>query len=259
MAPKTPEQQMIERAKALRLHGILAHWEEIEDKQWIEQMLCWEEQERTRRSLERRLSEAHIGRFKPMSEFDWSWPTSCDRGAINALMSLEFIPEAGNVVLLGSNGVGKTMIARNIAYQAVIAGYTALFVNASTILAELASQDSERLLQQRFNRFTRPRLLVIDELGYLSYSTRYADLLFELVSRRYEKNSIIITTNRPFSEWGEVFPSAACVVSLIDRLLHNAEVLAIDGESYRYKEAQERRNTREAKRKSPSKKAKAES
>jgi DNA replication protein DnaC len=126
-------------------------------------------------------------------------------------------------------------------------------------LAELASQDSERMLQQRFNRFTRPSLLIIDELGYLSYSTRYADLLFELVSRRYEKNSIIITTNRPFSEWGEVFPSAACVVSLIDRLLHNAEVLAIDGESYRYKEAQERRNTREAKRKSSRKKAEAES
>ena len=96
----------------------------------------------------------------------------------------------------------------------------------------------------RRRHYAGPRLLVIDEVGYLSYSNRHADLLFELVSRRYEHNSTLVTTNRPFAEWREVFPSAACVVSLVDRLVHNAEVLAIEGKSYRLKEAQERAEQR---------------
>ncbi|MBK1736290.1 hypothetical protein CKO15_13680 [Halorhodospira abdelmalekii] len=185
-----------------------------------------------------------------MSEFDWAWPTACDRELVDSLMRLEFIAEHNNVAILGSNGVGKTMIARNLAYQAVIAGHTALFVTASGLLADLAAQQSDLLLQRRLGRYTRPQLLLIDEVGYLSYSTRYADLLFELISRRYEKSSTIITTNRPFSEWSEVFPNAACVVSLVDRLLHHSEVLTIDGDSYRLKEAKERSATRTAKNKS---------
>jgi DNA replication protein DnaC len=119
-----------------------------------------------------------------------------------------------------------------------------LFTSAGQLLGELAALDSDSALRRRLRHYAGPRLLVIDEVGYLSYSNRHADLLFELVSRRYEHNSTLVTTNRPFAEWREVFPNAACVVSLVDRLVHNAEVLAIEGESYRLKEARERSEQR---------------
>jgi DNA replication protein DnaC len=232
------------RAEALNLHGVLAHWEEAGAAGWLATLIDWEEQERTRRSLERRLRAAHIGRFKPICDFDWTWPKRCDRSAFEALMALDFLNDATNAILVGPNGVGKSTLARNIAHQALIHGHTVLFISAGQLPGDLAALDSDSALRRRLRHYAGPRLLVIDEVGYLSYSNRHADLLFELVSRRYEHNSTIITTNRPFAEWREVFPNAACVVSLVDRLVHNAEVLAIEGESYRLKEAQERADQR---------------
>jgi len=236
------------RAKALRLHGLLAHWQEAATEGWIASLLDWEEEERGRRSLERRLGEAHIGRFKPLADFDWKWPKQCDRAAIEALMSLDFLNDATNIVLRGPNGIGKTLIAKNVAHQALIHGHTVLVTSAGQLLSDLAALDSDSALRRRLRHYVRPRLLVIDEVGYLSYSNRHADLLFELVSRRYEQKSTLITTNRRFAEWGEVFPNAACVVSLVDRLVHNAEIIVIDGESYRRKEAEERAKERARKR-----------
>jgi DNA replication protein DnaC len=228
------------RAKALKLYGLLAHWEEIAAAEWLEPLIGWEEQERARRGLERRLANARLGRFKPLADFDWNWPAQCERHSIEELMRLGFVAEAANAVLVGPNGVGKSTIARNIAHEAVLLGHTVLFTTAAQMLNELAAQDGDRALRQRLALYARPRLLVIDEIGYLSYSNRHADLLFEVVSRRYEEKSILITTNRPFGEWNEVFPNAACVVSLVDRLVHHAEIIPIEGESYRLKEARER-------------------
>ena len=236
------------RAKALHLNGLLIHWQEAAKGGWVPALLDWEEQERARRSLERRLAEAHIGRFKPLSDFDWAWPKSCDRSAIEALMSLDFLKEPSNVILVAPNGLGKTMIAQNAAHQAVISGHSVLFTTAGHMLGDLAALDSDSALRRRLRHYARPRLLVIDEVGYLSYSNRHADLLFELVSRRYEQSSTFITTNRPFGEWHEVFPNAACVVSLVDRLIHHAEIHRLDGDSYRHKEAQERAAARAARR-----------
>jgi DNA replication protein DnaC len=236
------------RAKALGFYGLLAHWPEVGTADWVGSVVEWEEQERGRRGLERRLQNAHIGRFKQVCDFDWSWPKRCDRAAFDALMTLEFLKDATNVVLLGPNGVGKTTLARNIAYQAVVDGHTVLFTNAGQMLGDLAALDSDSALRSRLRHYARPSVLVIDEVGYLSYSNRHADLLFQLVSRRYENKSTIVTTNRCFREWKEVFPNAACVVSLVDRLLHNAEVLEIEGESYRVKEAMERNEQRARKR-----------
>jgi DNA replication protein DnaC len=155
-----------------------------------------------------------------------------------------FLEEAANAILVGPNGVGKSTIARNIAHQAVLAGHTVLCTSAGHMLNELAGADGDRALRHRLALYARPRLLVLDEIGYLSYSNRHADLLFEIVSRRYQEKSTLITTNRPFAEWGEVFPNAACVVSLVDRLVHNAEIIPIEGESYRLKEAKERSEQR---------------
>ena len=163
-------------------------------------------------------------------------------------MTLDFLKDASNVVLVGPNGVGKTMCACNIGYQAVLAGHTALFTTAGQLLGELAALDSDSALRRRLRQYAAPDVLVIDEVGYLSYSNRHADLLFELVSRRYQHKSTVVTTNRAFAEWGEVFPNAACVVSLIDRLMHRAEVVRIDGDSYRAKEAEERGAQRHAQR-----------
>ena len=170
------------RASALQLHGLLVHWNEAVAESWPAMLIGWEEQERTRRSLERRLREAQIGRFKPICDFDWSWPKSCDRTAIEALITLEFLTEASNPILIGPNGVGKSMIAQNIAYQAVAAGHSVLFTTAGRLLGDLASLDSDAALRRRLHHYSRPALLAIDEVGYLSYSNRHADLMFELIS-----------------------------------------------------------------------------
>ncbi len=147
-------------------------------------------------------------------------------------------------MLVGPNGVGKTMLVKNIAHQALIRGHTVRFTTAGELLGELAALDSDTALRRRLRHYATPDLLVIDEIGYLSYSNRHADLLFELVSRRYETKSTIVTTNKAFSEWSQVFPNAACVVSLVDRLIHHSEVISIEGESYRLKEAKERSEQR---------------
>ena len=200
-----------------------------------------EERERQRRSLERRKRNAHLCAFKPISDFDWSWPKRVDREAVNELFTLAFIDEGANVILLGPNGVGKTTIAHNLGYEALIHGHTVLITTASDMLNDLAAQDGTTALNRRLRRYAHPRVLVIDEVGYLSYDNRHADLLYEVISRRYrEEKSIIITTNKPFSEWPSVFPNAACVVTLIDRLMHRAEVIQIEADSYRLKDAKGR-------------------
>jgi DNA replication protein DnaC len=244
---------LIERAKALKLYGLIAHWDEASQAEWVSHLLQWEEGERSERSLVSRLKCARIGRFKPLANFDWKWPKKCDREAIEDFMQLTFLNEAINIVICGPNGVGKSTVARNIAHQAVIHGHTALFTTAGDMLNELASQDGDSALRRKLKFYAQPALLVIDEVGYLSYSNRHADLMFEIISRRYHKKSTVITTNKPFTEWREIFPNASCVVSLVDRLVHRSEIINIEAESYRLKEAKEdsvKRKEMRAKRKS---------
>jgi DNA replication protein DnaC len=155
----------------------------------------------------------------------------------------------GYLVLIGPNGVGKTMMLKNLAHHCVMRGYTVRFTTASAMLNELAAQDSSAALSRRLRQYIQPQLLCVDEVGYLSYDSRYADLLFEVVTRRYEAlKPIVLTTNKPFSEWPDVFPHAACVVTLVDRLIHRCEVIYIDGQSYRANEAKERAASKRANR-----------
>jgi len=258
--PSIDSAQLEERANTLRLMGLLANWDlacsDPARLGWTSELLCREENERARRSLERRLRSAHIGRFKPLADFDWSWPAHCDRTALLELMTLSFMDDATNVVLVGPSGVGKSMLAANLGHQALVQGRTVLYATAGQLLGDLAALDSDSALRRRLRHYAGPDLLLIDEVGYLSYSNRHADLLFELISRRYEKKSTVLTTNRPFKEWKEVFPNAACVVSLIDRLVHRCEVVAIQGDSYRLKEAKDRAAQKAAMRAATSRRAK---
>jgi DNA replication protein DnaC len=231
---------LLQRIRALGLFGLAFRWNEVRDLPWIPTLLEFEESDRQRRSLERRLRNARIGAFKPIADFDWEWPRKLDRESVDDLFTLGFIDEGSNVVFIGQNGVGKTMIIKNLAHQALVHGHTVRFTTASDMLAELAAQDSSQSLARRLRRFCNPALLCVDEVGYLSYDNRYADLLFEVVSRRYQaRRPIVLSTNKVFDDWSQVFPNAACVVTLIDRLVHRCEQVEIDADSYRLKEAKE--------------------
>jgi DNA replication protein DnaC len=204
----------------------------------LEQLVQAEAAERSRRSLERRLRFSGIKKFKPLADFEWSWPTKIERDVIERALTLDFLAEARNVVLVGYNGLGKTMIAQNICHAAVLAGYSVLFRSAAALLEELHRQDPDGR-RRKLRTYGNVGLLCIDEVGYLSFDDKAADLLYEVINRRYERKSIILTTNRAFKEWNEVFPNATCIVTMLDRLLHHADVTVIEGDSYRVRESEQ--------------------
>jgi len=215
MTSKPSPDPLAQRARRLGLYGLLARWQELGDQPWVVTLIESEEAERSRRSLERRIRTSKVGRFKSIADFNWSWPDKIDRPLIEELMQLGFIEEATNVILAGPNGVGKSTIAQNIVHQALLCGHTVLCASASAMLNDLAAQDTSTALARRLRRYVNPAVLLIDEVGYLSYDSRAADLLFEVVSRRHEQRSIVLTTNKPFAEWNEVFPNSSSVTALL--------------------------------------------
>jgi DNA replication protein DnaC len=228
--------ELHQRLRALGLLGLASRIDEVRNEPWLERVLTIETEERQHRGLDGRMKNSRLGRFKAIANYDWRWPKRIDREAIDALLRLDFARDGANVVLVGPNGVGKTMIAKNLVHVAIKAGRTARFTTASRMLTELAAQDGTAALHRTYRRYTSPGVLLVDEVGYVAYANRHADVLFEVVNRRYEMGrSIIVTTNRAFTEWGELFPNAICVVRLVDRLVHHCEIVQIDGESYRLK------------------------
>jgi len=248
------ETDLKDRARRLKLWGLLAQWESLSKQAWVREYLSVEEDERDRRSLERRIHGARLGAFKSMADFDWQWPEKIDRDQVEDLLQLSFLDDATNVVLLGPSGIGKTMIAQNLGHQALQHGHTVRRVTASEMLNDLAAQESSAALTRRLRRYCGPRLLILDEVGYLSYDGRYGDLLFEVVSRRHLQRSTVLTSNKAFSEWTQVFAGASCVSALVDRIVHRAEIVKIAGESYRKKEAAERAEQKAKERADKSKK-----
>ena len=205
----------------------------------LERLVQTELEARLHQRVERRLKDARLGRFKPLADFDWTWPTQIHRSTVERVFTLDFLTQRENVIIVAPNGLGKTMLAKNLVHQAILAGHSARFVTAADLILDLTSQDTARALQRRLRTYLRPSLIAIDEVGYLAYDAHAADLLFQVVSRRYEQKSLVVTTNLPFKQWDTVFPNAACAVALIDRLTHHAEMISIEGESYRKREAEQ--------------------
>ena len=223
---------------AAQLDDMLAHAARLRwsPRQLLEHLAQIEVAERAHRSLERRLRAAEIKKFKPMADFEWSWPTRIERDVIERALTLDFLAEARNLVLVGANGLGKTMIAQNICHAAVLAGHSALFRTASKLLTELHRQTPEGR-RRKLRSYANVALLCIDEVGYLSFDDKSADLLYEVINQRYEQKSLILTTNKPFKQWASIFNNDGTLASaVLDRLLHHAETVVIEGSSFRMKD-----------------------
>ncbi|SOE96197.1 IstB-like ATP binding protein [Burkholderia sp. D7] len=202
------------RAHALRLYGLIAHWPDVVAEPWVAPLLQWEEDERGRRSLERRIRDAHLGSFKPLCDFDWAWPKRCDRAVVEELMALEFVKDTANVVLIGPNGVGKSTLALNLAYQAIVHGHTALFTTAGQMLGELAALDSDSALRRRLNRYASPDVLVVDLCAVPRYvestASAFVRLGFKAVELHITETSYrdsSVHLNGRFTCWNCSFPA----------------------------------------------------
>ncbi|HEX4513435.1 MAG TPA: IS21-like element helper ATPase IstB [Polyangiaceae bacterium] len=244
----------------LRALGLIATSSSLDDiialatkKRWgpaeiFEHVCDLEEKDRLRRGLERRMQRSRLEKFKLMADFEWDWPSAIDRPLVESLLDLGFLDGPRNVVLVGTGGLGKSMIAQNIAHRAVLAGRSVLFLSASKLLLDLAAQEGARALERRLRYFAKVGLLVIDELGFLAFDNHNADLIFEVFSRRYEKKSTVLTTNLAFADWHTIFTNATCATALVERIVHHADIVKIEGESYRLRESklaiEQRRDSR---------------
>jgi len=211
------------------------HKSHLSPTETLEQLVDLEERSRVAVNLARRTRSACLGSFKTLDRFDWDHPEKIDRPLIERLLELEFVDRGENVLLKGGSGLGKTMIGLNFGQAALAAGFTVRFSTLAAALADLLAQDSLPAFERRIRRYTSPDLLIIDELGYLPCDSRAAELLYNVISRRHEQRSTIISTNLTFKQWGTTFPGAACVVALVDRFAQHCHRVEILGESWRDK------------------------
>jgi DNA replication protein DnaC len=196
-----------------------------------------EAQLRRDRSVERRIRLARFPVRKTLDQFDWTWPRKINRLQVQNLFRLHFVDEAANVILIGGVGLGKSHLAVALGYTACQHGYSVLFASAIDIVNTLAAAQTTGRLKTELNRYLRPRVLIVDELGYLPIDKIGADLLFQIISQRYERGATIVTTNRVYKKWPEIFNNDSTLTSaVLDRLLHHAETVTIEGKSFRMKD-----------------------
>ncbi len=205
---------------------------------FIEQLLRSEAAARGERQRHTLLTLATLPTIKTLEQFDFAFAAGAPRAQIQELAALTFIARAENIVLLGPSGVGKSHVAIALAYRAVMAGIKTRFITAADLMLQLATAKSQGRLKEYFNRAViGPRLLVVDEIGYLPFGRDEANLFFNVVAKRYEHASMILTSNLPFTQWASAFADEATLTAaLLDRLLHHAHVVQITGESYRLKD-----------------------
>jgi DNA replication protein DnaC len=214
----------------------LAAEEQMSHLDFLSELVNGETAERNARAVERRLRSAKLPFEKSMDQFQWSHPDKINRLQIENLMRLDFIDKKANVLLIGGPGLGKSHITSALARRACIEGFNTLFTSAIEIVNCLTAAKATNCLDKALKRYLHPAALCIDEVGYLPIDKLGADLLFQVVSQRYERGSIILSSNRMFKNWTEIFHNDAAVTSaILDRLLHHSEVVIIEGKSYRMK------------------------
>jgi DNA replication protein DnaC len=192
---------------------------------------------RYERSVQRRTKAAHLPVFKTLEQFDWSWPKKINRAQVQDLFRLRFIEQNTNVVFIGGVGLGKTHFALALAHSACLNNAPTLFAQAVEIVNTLSAAQATNTLSKALKTYVAPRLLVVDELGYLPMDKRGADLLFQVISARYERGATVITTNTAYKQWPRVFNNDATITTaILDRLLHHCETVTIEGKSYRMKD-----------------------
>lgn len=222
-----------ERLEALLQHAA-AH--ELPYAEFLDQVLHEEVAAKTSKNITMRTAMARFPFVKPLESFDFGYQPSIDRKQVNTLASCHFIEHGDNVIVLGPPGVGKTHLAVSLGLKAIESGYRVLFTSAANLIATLTRAHAEGRLDEKLKLYTTPRLLIIDEIGYLPIDRLGANLFFQLISRRYERGPMILTSNQSFSAWGDVFGDRIIATAILDRLLHHAVTLNIRGNSYRLKE-----------------------
>jgi DNA replication protein DnaC len=210
--------------------------QELDYKSFLTRALSTEWQGRHLRGIETRLRQARFPWVKTLDEFDFDFQPSLDRKQVRELAGQSYVERAHNVVILGPPGVGKTHLAVSLGVKAVEAGYSVQFLTLEALMTRLVKAKHENRLERALQLLVYPKLLIIDEIGYLPLSREEASLFFRLVVRRYERASLIVTSNKSFLDWGEIFNDHVLATAILDRLLHHATTLNIKGESYRLKE-----------------------
>jgi DNA replication protein DnaC len=241
-----PLNPMDEQLKYLKLPFISQNYNEVAQKaakeQWIHTkylatLINGETEFRRDRATERRIRQARFPVIKTLDGFQWNWPKKINRLQVQNLFKLGFIQNKANVIFLGTVGLGKTHLATALAYTACLKGVPVLFTTAIDVINSLSAAQEAGRFQQELKKYIKPSLLVLDELGYLPIDKHGADLLFQVISHRYEQGSMIISTNRAFKHWPEIFNNDATLTSaILDRLLHHAETVVIEGKSFRMKD-----------------------
>jgi len=232
--------------KYLKLNYIAENFDQLcelaNDKQldrmgFLEELIQAEKDDKKQRLIQRRIKAAKLGTVKFLEDFKFRHPKSLDEEQVRYHFRLGFMQKALNLIFIGTVGLGKTHLTKSICNKACLEGSTVLFTTAVEIINYLTAAHEANRLEAALKVYTRPQLLAIDELGYIPLDKHGCNLLFQVISRRYENNSTIITTNRPYSQWQEIFNNDAVVTSaVLDRLLHHSDTITIEGSSYRMKD-----------------------
>jgi DNA replication protein DnaC len=244
-APKNGD-ELSQQLGYLNLPFMQEHCEELAKQaaqnQWshvdfLRRLVEGETAARQDRARQRRIQQARFPVLKTFEQFDFTWPTKINRPAVQNLFRLKFIEDKANVAIVGGVGLGKSHLCVALGYAAATAGYRVRFANAIDIVNTLAAAHNAGRLVQEIKKYTSPAVLVVDEVGYLPIDKRGADLLFQIISQRYECGSIILSTNKVFKQWPSIFNNDATLTSaILDRILHHAETIVIKGKSYRMKD-----------------------